>query len=151
MLKYIDIAIVMQEIPDEISLAFEITNCPHRCENCHSSHLQADIGYPLTNSVLDQAFNTKGVSNILLMGGDADHQDIKRIAEYIHKNSSLKVSLYSGDDEIDLDLKPYLDYYKIGHYDKEKGPLNKETTNQKLYKIVNNRLINITKKFWKKI
>lgn len=44
-------------------------------------------------------------------------------------------------------LKPLLHYYKIGPYIPEKGPLNKKTTNQKLFKRVNNEWVDITYRF----
>jgi hypothetical protein len=40
-------------------------------------------------------------------------------------------------DEIDIGR---FDYIKLGHYDNELGPLNKKTTNQRLYQVtVNNK------------
>ena len=43
------------------------------------------------------------------------------------------------------------DYVKIGPYMEEFGPLNKETTNQRLYKITkpDNKIDDITYMFWK--
>ena len=42
--KYLDTQIVFAEIPDEITLAINITNCPFRCPDCHSPELQRNIG-----------------------------------------------------------------------------------------------------------
>jgi hypothetical protein len=39
---------------------------------------------------------------------------------------------------------------KIGPYIEQKGPLNKESTNQRLYEIKNGEKFDITYKFWKK-
>ena len=50
MLKYYNYDIVFQEIPDEVTLAVNLTNCPNRCQGCHSPHLREDIG-----TVLDEA------------------------------------------------------------------------------------------------
>ena len=47
MLKYVDTKVVFQEVPDEITLAINISNCPCHCINCHSSYLAEDIGEPL--------------------------------------------------------------------------------------------------------
>ena len=47
MLKYYNYDIVFQEIPDEVTLAVNLTNCPHRCIGCHSPHLRHNIGEPL--------------------------------------------------------------------------------------------------------
>ena len=48
MLKYSNYEITFAEIPDEISLCINLTNCPHRCVGCHSPWLQKDNGTPLT-------------------------------------------------------------------------------------------------------
>ncbi len=52
-----------------------------------------------------------------------------------------------------LDLKAF-DYVKVGPYDEKKGPINKPTTNQRMYEVNHNRqdsLEDITYKFWKKV
>ena len=36
MLKYVNTGIVFQEIPDEVTLAVNISGCPCRCHGCHS-------------------------------------------------------------------------------------------------------------------
>ena len=41
MLKYVNTDIVFQEIPDEVTLAVNISNCPCRCPGCHSQYLWA--------------------------------------------------------------------------------------------------------------
>ncbi len=52
MLKYVEKQVTFAEIPDEISLCINISNCPIRCKGCHSQHLWKDIGEPLTESSL---------------------------------------------------------------------------------------------------
>ena len=44
MLKYTSYTVVFQEVPDEVSLAFEVSGCPFKCEGCHSPHLWEDVG-----------------------------------------------------------------------------------------------------------
>ena len=73
MLKYLNTGIVFQEIPDEVTLSINITNCPCRCPSCHSQYLWQDIGEPLTPMVLDR-FMTEyknEVTCVCFMGGDA--------------------------------------------------------------------------------
>lgn len=36
MLKYSNYEVTFAEVPDEISLTLNLTNCPYMCENCHS-------------------------------------------------------------------------------------------------------------------
>lgn len=148
MLKYYDKAIVFQEVPDEISLAIDITNCPYKCKNCHSPHLRENIGTELTEEEIKKLCNTPLISCICLMGGDSDHNDIIRISKTIHR-AGLKVAMYSGSENIDIRLVSHLDYYKIGPYIEEKGPLSNKNTNQIFYKINYNNLEDITYRFWK--
>ena len=44
MLKYVDTLVSFQEVPDEISLCINISNCPCHCDGCHSPYLADDIG-----------------------------------------------------------------------------------------------------------
>lgn len=149
MLKYLTYSIVLQEVPDEISLALEITGCPHQCPNCHSPYLRKHVGIELTEDKIKQLIDSNpDVSCICLMGGDSEHSDIVRIAKIVH-NHNKRIALYSGDDEIDDSLVPYLDYYKIGSYQEDLGPLNSKTTNQIFYKIIEGNLIDITHRFQK--
>ena len=39
MLKYLNCQVTFAEVPDEISLCINITNCPNRCPGCHSPEL----------------------------------------------------------------------------------------------------------------
>ena len=152
MLKYYDTAIVFQEVPDEISLAVNITNCPHKCVECHSPWLREDKGYELNEETLLHFIKAyPGISCICLMGGDASHDEIAKLATFIHNHSDIKVAMYSGDDVIDEKLVHVLDYYKIGSYQKDKGPLSEQTTNQRFYQIIDNNLTDITYKFTNKI
>ena len=48
MLKYVDTKVVFREVPDEVTLAINISNCPNSCPGCHSSYLSEDIGEVLT-------------------------------------------------------------------------------------------------------
>ena len=53
MLKCYSYDIVCQEIPDEISLAVNISCCPNRCPGCHSPWLWEDAGEPMTEEFLE--------------------------------------------------------------------------------------------------
>lgn len=151
MLKYVDTKIVFQEIPDEITLCINITGCKIGCIGCHSSYLAKDIGTPLTFEKLNKLIeDNKGISCIAIMGGDSNPLEVSNIAFYIKSIwDNLKVAWYSGRQELskDIDLKNF-DFIKLGPYIKELGPLNSKTTNQRFYKVNNNQLIDITKKFW---
>ena len=54
MVKYYNAMTVFEEIPNEITLAINITNCPCHCEGCHSKFLWEDTGTELTAKELDK-------------------------------------------------------------------------------------------------
>ena len=56
MLKYVNTGIVFQEIPDEVTLAINISNCPCHCPGCHSHYLWEDIGLPLDTDAQNNDF-----------------------------------------------------------------------------------------------
>lgn len=78
MLKYVNTGVVFQEIPDEVTLAVNISNCPCRCPGCHSSYLWSDTGEPLTPEVLDSFVRDYGndITCICFMGGDAEPEEV---------------------------------------------------------------------------
>lgn len=153
MLKYYDYALVFAEIPDEVTLAINISSCPHHCKNCHSQWLQKDIGTSLNvKNLMKLIAEYPDITCVCFMGGDANHEHIVYLSEIIHSNTKLKVAMYSGDDSVDDRLVAVLDYYKVGSYQEDKGPLTKETTNQRLYSISQEKqLVDITYKMQRKI
>jgi len=157
MVKYYNAMVVFEEIPDEITLAINITNCPCHCKGCHSKFLWEDVGTELTFDELERLIEENdGITCVCFMGGDANPKEINDLAIYTNKRNvcgykSLKVGWYSGRDEISNDIfLGNFDYVKIGHYDEKLGGLDKETTNQRLFKRTIQDLEDITSKFWKK-
>ena len=147
MIKYYSSSIVFQEVPDEITLALEITGCPHRCPECHSPWLQEPIGRELTREECSRLISSNpGITCVCFMGGDRNHSEIAELCKLIHFKG-LKTAIYSGDEEMDPELIDYMDYYKIGPYIKELGPLNAPTTNQRFYRIENSKVTDLTKSF----
>ena len=53
MVKYLETAVTFEEIPDEVTLAINISNCQNHCEGCHSPWLREDVGEELTPEVLN--------------------------------------------------------------------------------------------------
>lgn len=162
MLKYVDTKVVFAEIPDEITLAINISGCPCNCKGCHSSYLAEDIGEPL---IYEEPYNNmtvltcnplsklieanNGITCVCLMGGDSNPEYINILGKVI-KHHHLKSAWYSGRQELSnsIDLSNF-DYIKLGPYKEEFGPLNSRTTNQRFYKVSDGELIDITSKFWK--
>ena len=157
--KYVDTAVTFSEIPDEISLCINISNCPHRCGNCHSPYLQEDIGEELTPEILDKLIeDNKGITCVCFMGEGERLLDIAYLSELVHSKHNLKTAWYTG---LDCNLSNHLiyeplfqdfDYVQTGPYIESLGPLNKKTTNQRMYKRISEHPIkfeDITNRFWK--
>lgn len=155
MLKYVNTGIVFQEIPDEVTLAINISNCPCHCPGCHSQYLWRDIGEPLDVAAIDRllAQCASGITCICFMGGDAAPEEVNALACYVHRQyPAYKVGWYSGRIRIPRHVnKADFDYIKVGPYIRHLGPLKDATTNQRLYKRVSeNDFVDITSRFWKK-
>jgi len=168
MIKYIpqDTQVVFSEIPDEITLAVNISNCQNNCKGCHSPYLKKDVGEELTETAIDELIEkNNGITCFCFMGEGNDAETLKNRIKYIsEKYPQIKIGLYSGRDKVEEDFYwENLNYLKIGSYKSELGPLNKETTNQRLYEggkyyswatVVDGKLRkcwkDITDRFWKK-
>ena len=158
MLKYTTAKVVFSEIPDEITLAIEISNCPYHCPACHSKELWQDIGTPLrVGKLIDLIEANKGITCVCFMGGDSDLEELFNIFKFMPMlYKDLKIAWYTGREDIPTDLPP-IDYIKIGPYKEECGPINNKSTNQRMYKriVLKDGLSSswhwedITYKFWK--
>ena len=150
-MKYVDAKEVFAEIPDEITLAISISGCPIHCSGCHSKYLWADTGEELNSEVLSTMLDEHfGITCVCLMGGDQDPSYINHLAHYVKQNSDVRVAWYSGRDDIDENIElENFDYIKVGPYIDEQGPLNVQTTNQRLYRVLDGKLEDITSRFWK--
>ncbi|MEF9985701.1 MAG: anaerobic ribonucleoside-triphosphate reductase activating protein [Bacteroidales bacterium] len=154
MLKYTDYNIVFQEIPNEVTLAINISNCPNCCNGCHSPWLMEDIGKELTEHTLHNLLNCYGsnITCVCFMGGDSNPKEVEKLALYTsHTFPQIKAGWYSGKDELPNGINPLsFKYIKLGGYIKALGGLNSKTTNQRLYAIESNGIMsNLTGKFWK--
>jgi anaerobic ribonucleoside-triphosphate reductase activating protein len=162
MLKYVHNQVTFSEVPDEISLCIDISNCPNCCTGCHSPELRQDIGEPLTIAVIEDLLTTnEGVTCVCFMGGDAEPIEVNNLSKWVHEHygNTIKTAWYSGKDEYPKFI-PDFDYVKIGSYREDDGPLNCRTTNQRMVKINRPKpgelqpeyswyMEDITYKFWK--
>lgn len=125
MLKFYDYAVTFAEFPEEISLSLNISNCPGMCDGCSEPWLLEDVGEELTEEKIDELIAAHPDITVFgLMGGDSDHDDVVRIADYIHKNhKGIKVGMYSGREYMSTKLLNCLDLYKIGRWIMPKGPV----------------------------
>lgn len=154
-LMYKGYSIVFQEVPDEVSLAINISGCQHHCPDCHSKYLWDNDGAKvLAKDIEDILAKYQGlVSCVCFMGGDHNFQELMNLCN-MAKASGLKTCLYTGYtlEEIEAQgwlnpLKESLDYLKTGPFIQAKGGLSSPTTNQKFFKIEEGCLVNITNAF----
>ena len=151
MLKYQDTLVTFTEVPDEISLCFNISHCPCGCQGCFEPWLAEDRGEPLTiASVQRELLKHPHITCICWMGGDREPEALAALTTTLRQNfPHLKFAMYSGRAKGVPALYKALDYYKIGPYMPNFGPLNRHTTNQRFYKKVKNEWLDITSKFQK--
>lgn len=154
-----DYDIVFQEVPDETTLALNISDCPHQCPGCHSSYLWQPVGEVLSfdwlQSVLDRYPYLTCVS---IQGGDRNYHEVELVAQWIH-GRGIKTCWYTGFKQLPGDLQlQHFDFVKIGPYVEALGGLKSRTTNQRFYKVEmfpddNNtyhyKLHDMTEVFWK--
>lgn len=159
-MKYVDTLVSFSEIPDEITLCINISQCPNNCKGCHSPWLREDIGEDLNIESLYNLINkNKGVTCVCFMGGDQDPAEISNLAFAVRLRSDYpyKTAWYSGKQHIpdELNVSDF-DYIKVGPYIEEFGGLDNPNTNQKMYEVCKVSklpekfiLKDITNKFWK--
>lgn len=138
MMKYVETAVTFSEVPDEISLCINISECKIQCPDCHSKYLWESIGTDLTEEELKGLINKNdGITCVSFMGGNpADVQDMCKVVR--NNYPSLKTAWYTGLtlEKIPLGMDySLLNFLKVGPYKKHKGGLDKETTNQSFYEI----------------
>lgn len=160
MIKYLGYAVTFSEIPEETTLCFNITNCPHRCIGCHSPQLQEDIGKDLEpdiKSIIDKYIG--GITCVCFMGEGNDWVALEKCMRIVSDcYPDLKIALYTGlegdgsngdtselqaldsyttgrnPDGYDKCHEPLVTYLKLGKYDPQKGGLNSPSTNQRLFR-----------------
>lgn len=142
-LKYLGSAVVFQEVPDEITLAFNISGCRYRCDGCHSKYLWDYNGNYLLED-LEKIIDThQYITCVCFMGGDQNIEELTRALQ-ICKSKGLKTCLYTGNDNVRnfVNIYPWLDWIKTGRYDKTKLSDNHiehgvklASTNQHMYRV----------------
>ena len=154
MLKYYTADVTFTDIPGEITLEFGISNCPFKCEGCHSPFLQSDVGKPISFEIIAKYLKEyyPAVSCLLISGGDANPKAVEVLCKLIKRSYPyLKTAWFSGREQLpeNIDLSAF-DYVKLGPYKKDLGGLDSPTTNQRLYIVkAQKELIDITNKYWK--
>ena len=134
-MKYTDTKVVFTELPEQITLAINISGCPCACHGCHSSYLAEDIGVLLTYEELSRLIQAnRGITAVSFMGGDANPAEVNRLAHWVKTHTDLLVGWYSGKQQLahEIELANF-NFIKLGPYIAELGPLNNPNTNQRMY------------------
>lgn len=155
MLRFASYDIVFQEVPGEVTLAINLSNCPNRCKGCHSPYLMEDIGDVLNCHALGILLDKygKAITCVCFMGGDASPKEVEELAGYVHRttNKRIKTGWYSGKSALPKEYSlEHFDYIKLGPYIEHLGGLDSVTTNQRFYCINNGMMMDATARFQKK-
>ncbi len=153
MLLYASVGISELEIPTKQSLVIYISNCQHKCKNCHTPYLHDSFGDSLKDNfqtIFNIYYNYFDVVCFMGEGKESikEKDEMIKYCKFIHDNKK-QVALYCGRDCYIESWMKCFDYVKIGSYQEEKGPIVKKTSNQKLFKKENNKYKDITYMFWK--
>ena len=139
-LKYQGYSIVFQEVPNEVSLAINISGCPYKCRGCHSKYLWDYKGNNVVDDFSDLLSMYGGlITCVCFMGGDQNGHELIQCIE-MAKQRGLKTCLYTGADaigDVDSRIVRQLDYIKVGRYMEDAGGLDSMTTNQHMYDLGN--------------
>lgn len=156
MIKFLpeSVSVVLEEVPDRVTLAIDITNCQGHCEGCHSPWLRGDFGEELTPEKIDAMIEDNfGVNCFLFLGEGADVDALLSLVRHLNeKYPNIETALYSGLIEIDERVWDFFDYVKTGPYRRSYGPLNSPTTNQRMFRLTRGEgkasAVDITERFW---
>lgn len=136
-MNYYKSEIVLQEVPNEISLCFSICGCKIRCNGCHSPFLWKETnGIELTLSrFISHIERYDGmITCVLFMGGEWHLMQLIEMLDYC-KKKGLKTCLYSGQEYVNIALLKKLDYVKTGKWISQMGGLNSPETNQRFIEV----------------
>ncbi|MCP5006590.1 MAG: 4Fe-4S cluster-binding domain-containing protein [Planctomycetes bacterium] len=138
------------EVPREISLGLWFA-CEGKvkCKGCHSPHIHDNVGEEFGLSELQVLLDkyTPFITTVCFLGSEGSPKLARLLKEVKRRTPELKTCLYSGSRWVDKELIQWLDYLKLGEYDKELGGLDSPTTNQRFYNIVKGELTDVTALF----
>ncbi len=143
-MNYYKADIVLQEVPNEISLCFSICGCTLRCQGCHSPFLwKTENGKPLREADYKLYLSKYHglISCVLFMGGEWEHVNLLNFLKIARKRN-LKTCLYTGLDDVSEALKSELTWLKTGAWNPELGGLNNISSNQKFIEVSTKKNLN---------
>lgn len=144
-----DYGITLTEIPDEITLYFNIGNCECHCKGCHSDFLwDTYLNTPMktVDEILSIVKKYKDdATAIVFMGGNRNGMDFEEFADKVLKPVSefMDVGIYMGAwDANDLFVaSQYCRWIKVGCYKEDYGGLDSPATNQLFFEVQNYKFL----------
>ena len=143
-MNYSEIEIVLQEVPDEISICFTITGCEMRCKGCHSAQLwNKNNGEKLSKELYLETLSKyqNFASCVLFMGGEWYPEELIEFLS-IAKKMGYKTCLYTGLSTINKTILTHLTYIKTGAWNENVGGLESAITNQQFIVVNTNEKLN---------
>ena len=135
MILFESVTTSLLEVPNRVSLIFNLSKCPLRCKGCHSPELRQAIGEPLTVEVFQKYLQKyDGLVNcICFMGGDlrGDEDHFVQLLE-VCQEKNIEVCIYTGLTEVFVPakIKSLVRFLKVGPYSASRGGLESVETNQ---------------------
>lgn len=142
--------------PGDDTAAFTIwfTGCDFHCKNCHNRKLwdkNSGKKYKaeLVASIIRSSCNKLNTRTVVFLGGEPLQQDKQELLSLCQllKAAGLKIWIYTGYElsEVDHDILECIDTIKCGRYiDKLKQDRFPASTNQKVYRSISGRFVDIT-------
>lgn len=139
-LPVVNKGITLTEIPNRISVFFEIGNCTCHCDGCHSPELW-DTNHTRPNMTVQEMIDyvheqyKLGANAVVIMGG-WNNEGVSRTALellLLDLSSMFQVGIYVGDDYLGVLPRLPIKWIKAGRYERDKGGLDSPTTNQRFY------------------
>lgn len=135
-MKYHEIDITLQEVPNEVSLTISIAGCPYGCKGCfwdpikesNCPELNTDDMLFLLNRYLGRA------TCVTFLGGEWEEETLIKYLK-MAKKTGYKTCLYTGKHGTIESITEHLDFIKEGPWIEELGGLTSPKTNQRFYKM----------------
>lgn len=83
---------------------------------------------------------SEAISCVLFLGGDWETSELIKFLK-LSQRQGFKTALYSGEESVPTELLDHLNYLKLGRYIRSLGGLDSKSSNQKLYKIMGSKMI----------
>ena len=143
------ILLTTQEIPWMLHTSFYVAGCTRNCPECswNTAEFSKEKPYELTEELYRKVLNKTRdwIKGVVFLGGEWDEPNLVKFLKIAIKEYGYETCLYTGCDTIEEIPKGILDnltYIKIGHYDKDLGPLTSKTTNQRFIRLSDNHCFN---------